>query len=164
MTRHISVRSMEFGDLEAVSAVAKRSFSRPWGEDVFGELLERPLSCCLVAEQGDQVVGYLAAARYGDEWHLTSIAVKPAFRRAGVGGEMLAVMLCEIGPDSRLTLEVRASNEEAISFYLKRGFLAAGRRVGYYPDTNEDAVVMWRTPATIAGNVSDVPNADGTGF
>jgi ribosomal-protein-alanine N-acetyltransferase len=28
----------------------------------------------------------------------------------------------------------------------------------YYQDNGEDALVMWRTPATLAGSLEDVPN------
>ncbi len=36
----------------------------------------------------------------------------------------------------------------------------AGRRRRYYPDNGEDALVMWRTPGTRAGNFDDVPEPD----
>ena len=29
----------------------------------------------------------------------------------------------------------------------------------YYQDNGEDAVIMWRTPATLRGRLDDVPNA-----
>jgi len=41
------------------------------------------------------------------------------------------------------TLEVRESNKEAISLYLKCGFVVKGRRPLYYTDTHEDALIMW---------------------
>jgi ribosomal-protein-alanine N-acetyltransferase len=42
-----------------------------------------------------------------------------------------------------LTLEVRMSNEPAKSLYRKFGFAPAGIRKNYYPEVNEDALVMW---------------------
>ncbi|MFM6357835.1 MAG: ribosomal-protein-alanine N-acetyltransferase RimI, partial [Planktothrix sp.] len=44
----------------------------------------------------------------------------------------------------RATLEVKASNQRAINLYQKFGFKEAGRRKGYYPDTGEDALILWR--------------------
>ena len=29
----------------------------------------------------------------------------------------------------------------------------------YYQDNGEDALIMWRTPATLDGSLEDVPNA-----
>jgi ribosomal-protein-alanine N-acetyltransferase len=42
-----------------------------------------------------------------------------------------------------LTLEVRMSNSGAQALYQRFGFLPAGVRKGYYPETGEDALVMW---------------------
>jgi ribosomal-protein-alanine N-acetyltransferase len=53
---------------------------------------------------------------------------------------------------------VRESNVGAIALYERYGFRAAGRRRRYYQDNGEDAVVMWRTPSTLAGRFDDVPN------
>jgi len=41
------------------------------------------------------------------------------------------------------TLEVRVSNIAAIRMYERLGFRPAGRRVRYYHDNNEDALIMW---------------------
>ena len=42
-----------------------------------------------------------------------------------------------------LTLEVRMSNSGAQALYQRFGFVPAGVRRGYYPETREDALVMW---------------------
>ena len=53
-----------------------------------------------------------------------------------------------------LTLEVRMSNSGAQALYQRFGFVPAGVRKGYYPETGEDALVMWAndidTPAYAA--------------
>ena len=59
--------------------------------------------------------------------------------------------------EARFTLEVRRSNSVAISLYERESFRAAGVRRRYYQDNGEDALVMWRTPATRAGSLEDVP-------
>ena len=46
---------------------------------------------------------------------------------------------------------MRRSNHVAIHLYEREGFRAAGMRRRYYQDNGEDALVMWRTPATLAG-------------
>ena len=57
-----------------------------------------------------------------------------------------------------MTLEVRPTNYGAIALYERFGFLRAGTRRRYYQDNGEDAVIMWRTPATLEGRLDDVPN------
>ena len=41
-----------------------------------------------------------------------------------------------------VVLEVRPSNQHAVSLYESFGFRVVGRRRGYYYDTGEDALVM----------------------
>ena len=41
-----------------------------------------------------------------------------------------------------LLIEVRASNDIAMSFYKKSGFVKKGIRKDYYSDTKEDAILM----------------------
>ncbi len=43
----------------------------------------------------------------------------------------------------RMTLEVRVSNNAAISLYKSLGFEEGGIRKKYYSDNNEDALIMW---------------------
>jgi ribosomal-protein-alanine N-acetyltransferase len=62
--------------------------------------------------------------------------------------------------DDQVTLEVRRSNAAALALYERFGFKAAGERRRYYQDNGEDAIIMWRTPGTLRGNLDDVPAAD----
>jgi ribosomal-protein-alanine N-acetyltransferase len=81
-----------------------------------------------------------------DEAHITLLAVHPHYQHQGLGQAMLLALMaeaCDRGLE-RATLEVRASNVPALSLYRKFGFKIAGRRRGYYKDTNEDALILWR--------------------
>ena len=42
------------------------------------------------------------------------------------------------------TLEVRPTNEAALCLYRSFGFATEGVRTGYYTDTQEDALLMWK--------------------
>jgi ribosomal-protein-alanine N-acetyltransferase len=59
-----------------------------------------------------------------------------------------------------VTLEVRLSNRPARDLYARFGFKPVGVRPRYYSDNGEDALIMWRTPATLRGSLDDVPAAD----
>ena len=54
---------------------------------------------------------------------------------------------------------MRESNRAAIMLYERFGFLSVGTRRRYYQDNGEDALIMWRTPATLVGRLDDVPAA-----
>ncbi len=79
-----------------------------------------------------------------NEAHITTIAVRDAYRRQGIG-EWLLVSLIDMATQLKarmITLEVRVSNKEAQSLYKKYGFQKVGVRRGYYSDNGEDAVLM----------------------
>jgi len=90
------------------------------------------------------VTGYAGMWLMLDEAHITTIAVRPESRGQGLGELLLATLVhVAIGIDaSKVTLEVRVSNETAQTLYRKYGFETHGRRVRYYSDNNEDAYIM----------------------
>lgn len=91
-----------------------------------------------------RIVGVAGLWITADEAHLTTIAVREAYRRQGIGELFLiaAIDLAMMRNARVLTLEVRASNSGAIALYEKYGFSKVGVRRGYYTDNREDAVVM----------------------
>jgi ribosomal-protein-alanine N-acetyltransferase len=91
-----------------------------------------------------RILGYAGMWLMVDEAHITTIAVRTAWRRRGFG-ELLLVSLVDAARDmgiSRMTLEVRVSNESAQNLYDKYGFERRGTRPRYYSDNNEDAYIM----------------------
>jgi ribosomal-protein-alanine N-acetyltransferase len=104
--------------------------------------------------------GYLICSRYDTVWHVMNVAVDVDRRREGIASALLADLYERVDDQqARYTLEVRKSNAVAIHLYEREGFRAAGMRRRYYQDNGEDAVIMWRTPATLQGSFGDVPNA-----
>ncbi|MBD1885492.1 MULTISPECIES: ribosomal protein S18-alanine N-acetyltransferase [Microcoleus] len=81
-----------------------------------------------------------------EEAHITILAIHPRFQGQGLGQALLWDLLkkAHYRELERATLEVRSSNLTAISLYQKFGFQEAGRRRGYYEDTGEDALILWR--------------------
>jgi ribosomal-protein-alanine N-acetyltransferase len=79
-----------------------------------------------------------------------NVAVASTFRRRGVATELLERLfdVTETDPQRGYTLEVRVSNVGAIRLYERLGFEARGIRRGYYTDNREDALIMWREPAS----------------
>lgn len=82
-----------------------------------------------------------------EEAHITLLGIHPDYRGQGLGMAMLHALLREATNRQleRATLEVRVSNHLAISLYQKFGFQEAGRRRRYYQDTDEDALILWRS-------------------
>ena len=161
-TTALDIRRLTYADLPRVIAIERRAFPTPWSLAMFVLELSKPSGVCLAAHAGDELLGYVICSRYDDAWHVMNVAVEPLLRRTGIATALLTALLERLEPDARITLEVRPTNDAGIELYRGFGFLLAGRRPRYYQDNGEDALIMWRTPATLAGTLDDVPNPDPT--
>jgi ribosomal-protein-alanine N-acetyltransferase len=148
---NVELRRLEPRDLDTVEEIERASYPTPWSRSMFVAELRKPSSLALGAysEEGG-LVGYAFVSRYVDAWHVMNVAVATDYRRRGVATTLLE-RLFEItasDPRSGYTLEVRVSNVQAIRLYEGLGFEARGVRRGYYTDNREDALIMWREPAS----------------
>jgi ribosomal-protein-alanine N-acetyltransferase len=131
--------------IPAILAIEKESNGAPWSERSFRNELDHSYGIFFVALDGRNVVGYAGAWLVVDEAHVTTVAVAPDQRRKGIG-RLLTEELLKTAKDSGMlcsTLEVRAGNEPAIELYKQLGYVVTAQRKAYYPDNQEDALVMW---------------------
>jgi ribosomal-protein-alanine N-acetyltransferase len=154
-TAPVTIRPLGYVDLPQVIAIERRAFPTPWSLAMFVLELSKPSSICLAAvpptrTRPASLLGYVICSRYADVWHVMNIAVDPPKRRRGIGTALLDGVIERAGADESFTLEVRPSNPGAIALYERFGFRSAGTRPRYYHDTGEDAVIMWRTPESVA--------------
>jgi [ribosomal protein S18]-alanine N-acetyltransferase len=166
----IDIRPLAYPDLPEVLAIERRVFPTPWSLAMFVLELSKQTGICLAAcervsaeydgsAQSERLAGYLICSRYDTVWHVMNVAVDLPRQRMGLASRLLAELYARVGDrGARFTLEVRRSNAVAIHLYEREGFRAAGIRRRYYQDNGEDALVMWRTPATLQGTLEDVPN------
>ena len=132
--------------LRSVLRIEAQVYPRPWSLSLFmSELALRGSRAYYVARVGGTVVGYSGLMLTGEDAHVTTIAVDPAWHRHKIGTRLLLNLARQAQKrDARhLTLEVRMSNEPAQAMYRRFGFRPAGIRKNYYIETNEDALVMW---------------------
>jgi ribosomal-protein-alanine N-acetyltransferase len=162
--RDVEIRRLLYPDLPQVIAIERRVFPTPWSLAMFVLELSKQSGICLAATASAapaerQLIGYLICSRYETVWHIMNVAVDTSHQGRGVASALLAELYRRVDDDAaRYTLEVRRSNRLAIGLYEREGFRAAGLRRRYYQDNGEDALVMWRTPATLQGHLDDVPN------
>ena len=115
-----------------------------WSEKSVTSELNNPLSFWLVAVDGDRIAGYVGSQTVLDESDMMNVAVHPDYRKQGIATALIVGLVEELRKrGSRcLTLEVRASNENAISLYKKLDFQEVGRRKNYYRNPREDALIL----------------------
>ena len=142
---HVRIVPMNGDHLDEVAELERICFSVPWSRNMLAEELDNLLSAFLVAlDDSGRVVGYAGLQVVLDEGYITNVAVRPECRRMGVASQLLQVFeRFALGNQlAFLTLEVRASNYDAIALYGSRGFRSVGRRKNYYEHPKEDAIIM----------------------
>jgi ribosomal-protein-alanine N-acetyltransferase len=93
------------------------------------------------------VLGFVGLWLMMGEAHIVTLAVRESRRRRGLG-ELLLIRAIDVAMahgQEVITLEVRRTNDAAISLYEKYGFSRAGLRRRYY-ENDEDAVIMTTQP------------------
>ena len=127
-------------------AIERKVYPRPWSPSLFvSELSDEKTRTYLVAKVDRELVGYAGINCWGDEAHITTIAVDPAWQRHKIGTRLFYELVrsgIAMGARS-LSLEVRVSNWGAQRMYGEFGFRPVGVRKNYYQEVHEDALVMW---------------------
>ena len=144
---HVRIVPMNADHLDEVAELERICFSAPWSRNMLAEELDNALSAFRVAlDDSGRVVGYAGLQVVLDEGYITNVAVRPECRKQGIAGKLLQVFLdfAQGNHLAFLTLEVRASNYDAIALYGSRGFRSVGRRKNYYEHPREDAIIMTR--------------------
>lgn len=135
-------------DVPRIMEIEKDGFKHPWSRDLIERELGHPWSQVLLACEpvagGERVVGYVVFWLVHDEIHVLNVATALEARRRGIGRALMeAAEAAGRTRGARLcTLEVRRSNEPAISLYRTLGYRQVGIRPNYYAEENEDAIVM----------------------
>jgi ribosomal-protein-alanine N-acetyltransferase len=143
------IRQMTPDDMPEVMEIERVAFTNPWSPELLRRELTHDWSTILLAEEElapglRRLLGFAIFWVVHDELHILNVATDPSQRRRGVARQVMDATL-ERGRQRRCalaTLEVRRSNEAALSLYRTLGFRAVGVRPNYYVDEGEDAVVM----------------------
>ncbi len=156
--RIFKLREFKMEDLDSVVSINRKVLPENYPPFFFVDHYLTYPKAFIVAEIDNEIVGYvMCRVEYGWSYfktgkpvrkgHVISIGVLPHARRIGIGYNMLlrAIRVLKYKYSaSEVYLEVRVSNEPAISLYKKLGFTIVNIIKKYYHD-GEDAYLMART-------------------
>lgn len=157
LTGDYTIEPMKVEDLKEVLAIEKAVFPHPWSENFFRLIISDKNNYMVTIKLDGRVIGYggyhllkndvefrLMNKRYDFVVHIINISIAPDFQGKGYGTILMNYLL----EDARSRgvefayLEVRPSNERAISLYRRFGFMIVGIIENYYPQEMENALVM----------------------
>lgn len=136
---------LDASHIPAIVEIEREHQGSPWSNRSFENELVNPHAIFLVGIEKGEILAYGGIWMVVDEAHITNVMVVPEARRRGIGRNLMLHLL-NAGKEKGMscsTLEVRVSNHGAIALYKALGYIEVAVRKAYYPNNQEDAVIMW---------------------
>jgi ribosomal-protein-alanine N-acetyltransferase len=146
LTLHF-IRTLQSKDLDRVIQISHESLTERYDKRTFVELLLLSPELSFVEENIiGKVIGFIIAVKSDvDRGRILVLAVDKSNRQKGVGSRLLDKCMETMKQKGakKVGLEVMVSNEEAIRFYLKKGFKTKNLLPCFYSD-GSDGYLMER--------------------
>jgi ribosomal-protein-alanine N-acetyltransferase len=145
-----SYNKLSFNDIDSIVLIEQQNSHEPWSKNQLIESIQNPTNLCCSISTNNQIIGFLMAMPALDTADILNISINKNYQRKGYGKKLLHFLIKELKDRMirQLMLEVRLSNQAAISFYLKHGFEKISLRKNYYiinskhPNQKEDGIIM----------------------
>ncbi len=145
----VRLRLGKVQDVPALAELERLTFRKPWTpkqlEDQIKDDWKSTYLLAVTEVDGrEYLLAYLSWWQILDEADILNVSVHPAWRRHGIARGLLNRALTAMKENGvkRVTLEVAKKKTAAQALYLGAGFYFAGEIKGYYPEYNDDALVM----------------------
>jgi ribosomal-protein-alanine N-acetyltransferase len=141
-----TIRRFRPEDLAQVVRLVESIFQERYDVSMYMNLFQSWPDGFHVTESNGKVVAFVLGMISGpSQARVLLLGVDPAYWSQGLGTQLLwTFMRAAVAlPADSITLEVRMSNQRALSFYYRLGFMISGIIPNYYMD-GESAHVMVR--------------------
>ena len=128
----------------SVIKLASEALTERYNPSLFNYFYETFHQGFLVAEKHHRITGFIIGGKTSsDSARILMIAVSEQYRRKNIGSTLLNHFLNEMIVQNvkYISLEVKTSNNEAIKFYRKHGFVITDTIPKFY-QSEEDAYTM----------------------
>lgn len=138
-------RPMALDDIAGVLLIENQGYDFPWSHGLFEQAI-KSTKYCVVAHEGENLVGFAILSYVVGEAELLNICIDPKQQGKGYATLLLDHLVEHAAQkdNHEMYLEVRVTNAAAIHIYEQAGFNEIGRRKNYYPTKSgkEDAILM----------------------
>jgi ribosomal-protein-alanine N-acetyltransferase len=144
------IRRMTLDDVDRVMEITASLKQAPhwplsaWLAALDSQWAPKRIALVAVDEASGAINGLALGSLLPPKAELESIVVATEAQRRGVGRRLFGALLSEFAAEgvTEVLLEVRASNYAALGLYKTLGLVETGRRVRYYADPVEDALLL----------------------
>ena len=145
-----SYNKLSFNDIDSIVLIEQQNPHKPWSKNQLIESIQNPTNLCCSISTNNQIIGFLMAMPALDTADILNISINKNYQRKGYGKKLLHFLIKELKDRMirQLMLEVRLSNQAAITFYLQHSFEEISLRKNYYminskhPNQKEDGIIM----------------------
>lgn len=138
---NILIRESLYTDLNSIYEISKTSFTDSWNLKSYKENFKSQSSKYFSLFLKNELIGFLSTILVENEVNITNIAINENFRGKGLGKIFLGHVLNEL-KGCEFFLEVRESNKKAIALYKSFDFVEISKRINYYRNPFENAIIM----------------------
>lgn len=137
------IRPYKKEDIKQIVKLEKRHLESSLEEDFYLNDLHNPLAKHYVLEKDSTIIGFISSTFDGNTLEILNFVIDKDSQSLGYGTKLFVTLLDELVPLglTSVVLEVRRSNQRAISLYEKLGFQTIRIRKEYYQN-KEDAYFM----------------------
>ena len=133
----LNLRLAKVSDASEIATMSREFIESGLGWSWTPTRVTRSIQCpeaSVLVAHGKRMVGFAIMFFGTDKAHLNLLAVAPAYRRAGLGCQLVLWLerSALIAGISNVCVEVRARNRGAQAFYTHLGYRRIGRLPGYY--------------------------------
>lgn len=135
------IRVATLHDLDEMHTLLKKS-TRDWTLSILRDCFSDDYFLWAICSD-NKILGFAVIQDAINHWELMQIVIDKKYQRQGLAAQLLQFVINEAKTNKikKIQLEVRSSNDAAITLYLKFGFHTVGVRKRYYAD-GEDASLM----------------------
>lgn len=137
------IRPLKKEDIDKIVELEEEIFGETLGKEMLENELDNPLVWFRVLEIDDQIIGYIGGYFFQEDGEILNFLIDKPKQHLGYGTMLFESIIQEAHQNGikKVTLEVRESNINAISFYTKFGFNKISIRKHYYQN-GDNAIVM----------------------